>query len=84
MSLTRPEAALVNNPAAAHLEGFGSLAGVAKAKGEIYTGLPDDGIAIMNADNNDWLNWQSIIGSRKTRRFSPNAANSDFRRPTFM
>ncbi|MCP6059241.1 Mur ligase family protein, partial [Klebsiella pneumoniae] len=52
--------------------------GVAKAKGEIYTGLPDDGIAIMNADNNDWLNWQSIIGSRKTRRFSPNAANSDF------
>ena len=59
MSLTRPEAALVNNLAAAHLEGFGSLAGVAKAKGEIYTGLPDDGIAIMNADNNDWLNWQS-------------------------
>lgn len=78
VSLTRPEAALVNNLAAAHLEGFGSLAGVAKAKGEIYTGLPDDGIAIMNADNNDWLNWQSIIGSRKTWRFSPNAANSDF------
>ncbi len=32
VSLTRPEAALVNNPAAAHLEGFGSLAGVAKRK----------------------------------------------------
>ena len=78
VSLTRPEAALVNNLAAAHLEGFGSLEGVAKAKGEIYTGLPDDGIAILNADNNDWLNWQSIIGSRKTWRFSPNAANSDF------
>ena len=28
VSLTRPEAALVNNLAAAHLEGFGSLAGV--------------------------------------------------------
>lgn len=51
---------------------------MAKAKGEIYTGLPDNGIAILNADNNDWLNWQSIIGARKTRRFSPNAANSDF------
>ena len=59
VSLTRPEAALVNNLAAAHLEGFGSLAGVAKAKGEIYTGLPENGIAILNADNNDWLNWQS-------------------------
>ncbi|MEO3956546.1 Mur ligase family protein, partial [Chromobacterium piscinae] len=38
--LTRPESALVNNLAAAHLEGFGSLAGVAKAKGEIFNGLP--------------------------------------------
>ena len=78
VGLTRPEAALVNNLAAAHLEGFGSLAGVAKAKGEIYTGLPVNGIAIMNADNNDWLNWQSTIGNRKVWRFSPNAANSDF------
>ncbi|WP_148250858.1 UDP-N-acetylmuramoyl-tripeptide--D-alanyl-D-alanine ligase [Raoultella terrigena] len=78
VSLTRPEAALVNNLAAAHLEGFGSLAGVAKAKGEIFTGLPANGIAILNADNNDWLNWQSVIGDRKVWRFSPNAANSDF------
>lgn len=78
VSLTRPEAALVNNLAAAHLEGFGSLAGVAKAKGEIFTGLPLNGIAILNADNNDWLNWQNVIGDRKVWRFSPNAANSDF------
>ena len=78
VGLTRPEAALVNNLAAAHLEGFGSLVGVAKAKGEIYTGLPENGIAIMNADSNDWLNWQNIIGKRKVWRFSSNAANSDF------
>ena len=78
VNLTRPEAALVNNLAAAHLEGFGSLAGVAKAKGEIFAGLPANGIAIMNADNNDWLNWQDVIGNRKTWRFSPNATGSDF------
>lgn len=78
VGLTRPEAALVNNLAAAHLEGFGSLAGVAKAKGEIYAGLPANGIAILNADNNDWLNWQEVIGERKVWRFSPNAADSDF------
>lgn len=78
VSLTRPEAALVNNLAAAHLEGFGSLAGVAKAKGEIFTGLPDSGIAILNADNNDWANWQQVIGDRTVWRFSPNAAGSDF------
>ncbi|MFV0264186.1 MAG: UDP-N-acetylmuramoyl-tripeptide--D-alanyl-D-alanine ligase [Kluyvera sp.] len=78
VSLTRPEAALVNNLAAAHLEGFGSLAGVAKAKGEIFTGLPENGIAILNADNNDWANWQHVIGDRTVWRFSPSAAGSDF------
>lgn len=78
VGLTLPEAALVNNLAAAHLEGFGSLAGVAKAKGEIFAGLSANGIAIMNADNNDWLNWQEVIGERKIWRFSPNAAGSDF------
>lgn len=78
VSLTRPEAALVNNLAAAHLEGFGSLAGVAKAKGEIFSGLSDGGIAILNADNNDWANWQQIIGDRTVWRFSPTAAGSDF------
>ena len=78
VSLTRPEAALVNNLAAAHLEGFGSLAGVAKAKGEIFSGLSEGGIAILNADNNDWANWQQIIGDRTVWRFSPTAAGSDF------
>ncbi|PVF14222.1 UDP-N-acetylmuramoyl-tripeptide--D-alanyl-D-alanine ligase, partial [Yersinia pestis] len=48
--LSRPESALVNNLAAAHLEGFGSLAGVAQAKGEIFAGLPANGTAIINAD----------------------------------
>lgn len=78
VSLTRPEAALVNNLAAAHLEGFGSLAGVAKAKGEIFSGLSDTGTAIVNADNNDLPNWRVTIGSRTTWRFSPDKSDSDF------
>lgn len=77
-SLTRPEAALVNNLAAAHLEGFGSLAGVAKAKGEIFEGLAADGIAIINADSNDLANWQQIIGDRRCWRFSPDVEGCDF------
>lgn len=78
VSLTRPEAALVNNMAAAHLEGFGSLAGVAQAKGEIFSGLAENGIAILNADNHDWDNWQSVIGERTVWRFSPSAEGCDF------
>jgi len=70
-ALARPETALVNNLSAAHLEGFGSLAGVARAKGEIFDGLPEDGIAVINADNNDWANWQHKLDSKTVWRFSP-------------
>ena len=38
-NMTRPHVAVINNAAAAHLEGFGSLEGVARAKGEIYARL---------------------------------------------
>ena len=76
--LTRPESALVNNLAAAHLEGFGSLAGVAKAKGEIFNGLPANGTAILNADSNDWPHWQANLHGKRVWRFSPQASDSDF------
>ncbi|MCG8707490.1 UDP-N-acetylmuramoyl-tripeptide--D-alanyl-D-alanine ligase [Brenneria sp. 4F2] len=73
--LVRPESALVNNLAAAHLEGFGSLAGVAQAKGEIFAGLPADGVAIINADSNDYPHWQTVLNHKTLWRFSPQAAN---------
>ena len=37
--LAEPTIAVITNAAAAHLEGVGSLAGVAEAKGEIFAGL---------------------------------------------
>lgn len=77
--LTSPEAALVNNLAAAHLEGFGSLAGVAKAKGEIFNGLPLHGTAIINSDSHDWPHWQSALQGKTVWRFSPQqSVDSDF------
>ncbi|WP_159565299.1 UDP-N-acetylmuramoyl-tripeptide--D-alanyl-D-alanine ligase [Budvicia diplopodorum] len=68
--LTQPETVLVNNLASAHLEGFGSLAGVAKAKGEIFQGLPAHGVAIVNADSNDLAGWQSVLADKQLWRFS--------------
>jgi UDP-N-acetylmuramoyl-tripeptide--D-alanyl-D-alanine ligase len=38
--LARPTVGLVNNAGPAHLEGFGSLTGVARAKGELFQHLP--------------------------------------------
>lgn len=50
-SLVQPDVAMVNNVASAHLEGFGSLQGVAKAKSEIFLHLAKDGVAVINADD---------------------------------
>ncbi len=49
--ITSPQVAILNNAAAAHLEGFGSLQGVAQAKGEIFQGLAENGVAVINADD---------------------------------
>lgn len=50
-NIVKPETALVNNLFGAHLAGFGSPEGVAKAKGEIYQGIPEEGTAIVNLDS---------------------------------
>lgn len=70
VNLAQPETALVNNLTAAHLEGFGSLAGVAKAKGEIFGGLPVDGVAIVNADSNDLDGWRDALANKRVWLFS--------------
>lgn len=51
VDLVKPQAAIITNAAAAHLEGFGDIAGVARAKSEIFLGLPEDGVAIFPADS---------------------------------
>ncbi|MBY6187802.1 UDP-N-acetylmuramoyl-tripeptide--D-alanyl-D-alanine ligase [Marinobacter hydrocarbonoclasticus] len=55
-SLVQPQAALVNNIRGAHLEGFGGIEGVARAKSEIYEHLGDEGVAIVNLDE-EWAPW---------------------------
>ncbi|MBV7387070.1 UDP-N-acetylmuramoyl-tripeptide--D-alanyl-D-alanine ligase [Pasteurellaceae bacterium TAE3-ERU1] len=69
-ALVEPDVALVNNVAPAHLEGFGSLEGVAQAKGEIYLGLPADGVALINAKCHykDSV-WREAIGARQCLAF---------------
>ncbi len=64
--LAKPDVAVINNVAAAHLEGFGDLQGVARAKSEIYDGLKQNGIAVINADDQFADFWiQKIEKQRK-------------------
>ncbi len=77
-ALVRPDVALVNNVAAAHLEGFGSIEGVAQAKGEIYRGLKQNGVALINLDCHYLTRWQADIGNHQVRSFSIKNPQADF------
>ncbi|MCG7498183.1 UDP-N-acetylmuramoyl-tripeptide--D-alanyl-D-alanine ligase [Vibrio sp. Of7-15] len=76
--LAQPHVALINNIAAAHLEGFGSLAGVAKAKGEIFEGLKSGGTAIVNLDSNDLGLWRSLLSDKALWTFALTDSQADF------
>jgi len=49
-NLAKPDVALINNVMPAHLEGFGSIEGIAKAKGEIWSSLTKKGTGVVNLD----------------------------------
>lgn len=67
--LAQPDVAIVNNAAGAHLAGLGSIEAVARAKGEIFAGLPATGIAVINADDEFAPLWRELAGKRKTIEF---------------
>ncbi len=67
--LARPDVAIVNNAGSAHLAGLGSVEAVARAKGEIFNGLPAQGIAIINADDEYAPLWRELAGKRVAIEF---------------
>ncbi|WP_303901786.1 UDP-N-acetylmuramoyl-tripeptide--D-alanyl-D-alanine ligase [Thiohalomonas denitrificans] len=67
--LARPDASVITNAAAAHLAGFGSLEGVARAKGEVFSGLGESGTAVINADDDFARLWIELAGDRRVLRF---------------
>lgn len=62
--LANPDVGVVHNIGPAHLEGFGSLEGVARAKAELYRYMNPQGIAVVNADEPYRPLWQEDIGER--------------------
>jgi len=67
--LARPDVAVLNNAGRAHLEGFGSLEGVARAKGEIVEGVAEDGLFIFDAAS-PWAGlWREKAAGRRLLTF---------------
>jgi len=74
----KADVSLITNIAAAHIEGFGDLPGVASSKGEIITSLSDEGIAVLNHDDAFYPFWLELAGKRKTISFGLNQAADIF------
>jgi UDP-N-acetylmuramoyl-tripeptide--D-alanyl-D-alanine ligase len=68
--LTKPHVAIINNAAQSHLEGTGgNIAGVAKAKGEIFLGLQKNGVAVLNKDDAFYDYWYGLTKDYKRITF---------------
>lgn len=69
-----PTVALVTNAQRAHLEGMGDLDEVAREKGAIFSGLPAEGVAVINADDSYAGYWRGVAAGRPVRSFAIDGA----------
>lgn len=64
-AIAQPDAGLITAVQAAHLEGLGSIEGVAKAKGELFMGLKPGATAVVNIDDTRILAQAVASGARQ-------------------
>jgi UDP-N-acetylmuramoyl-tripeptide--D-alanyl-D-alanine ligase len=67
-AIARPSVGIITQAGDAHLEGFGSREGVAKAKGELFAAL-DGGVAIINADDVYAPLWRALASRASVLSF---------------
>jgi UDP-N-acetylmuramoyl-tripeptide--D-alanyl-D-alanine ligase len=77
MRIARPTVGLITNAGAEHLEGFGSLDGVAQGEGETVSCLEPGATAVINADDAYAGYWRSAASARRVVTFGVHAA-ADF------
>lgn len=64
-SIAAPTVAVVTNAQRAHLEGMGSLDAIVAEKASIYSALPGDGVAVINADDPNAVSFIRAAGGRR-------------------
>jgi UDP-N-acetylmuramoyl-tripeptide--D-alanyl-D-alanine ligase len=67
--ITAADVVTITNAGPAHLEGFGSIEGVAKAKGEILDNPVRPAIAVLNADDKYFDYWRSRVADTQVITF---------------
>jgi UDP-N-acetylmuramoyl-tripeptide--D-alanyl-D-alanine ligase len=76
--IARPTVGMITNAGAEHLEGFGSIEGVARAEGETVEGLAPSATAVINADDEFVDLWRGLTKARVVT-FGVRAAAADFK-----
>lgn len=77
-SVAVPRVGIVTNAGSAHLEGFGSVEGVARAKGELFAALPAHGHAVINANDAHAPLWRETAAHCRRVEFGIDV-EADFR-----
>ena len=72
-TLVRPTVGVITQCGPAHLEGFGSVEGVARAKGELFEHLPEAAVAVINIDDPYAGLWRRLAGPRRCISFGTGA-----------
>lgn len=68
--IARPTVATITTVKPVHIEGFGSLEGVFQGKSEIFSGLSQDGIAVLNQDERYFSAWQQLCAAHPQCTFA--------------
>lgn len=68
-AIARPDVGLITMAGPSHLEGFGSLDGVARGKGEMFEALGEGGTAILNADDAFAGFWRPLCAPARVLTF---------------
>jgi len=74
-NIALPDIAVITNIGSAHLEGFGSIENIAKAKSEIFIGLSESGTAVINADDAFFGEFKKITKTHKVISFGMSDAD---------
>lgn len=64
-AMVRPDVALITTVEPVHIEHFRSVAAIADAKGEIFSGLKPGGVAVINRDN---PNYERLLAHAQASR----------------
>jgi UDP-N-acetylmuramoyl-tripeptide--D-alanyl-D-alanine ligase len=67
--LAQPTVALINNAGTAHIGELGSVEAIARAKGEIFEGLAEKGVALINSDDIFAGYWRGLNAGRTVVEF---------------